>query len=123
MNWLRSKAKRLSLLALFALAIQFGLSFGHFHSDRAFAGKAAISGQLSDQASAPSPDNGRDPDGRQDICAICATVALANALIDSVPPVLPLPVVTIAADIRPAVATSGSSTHPLGFQSRAPPQS
>ena len=119
MNWLRSRAKRLSLLALFALALQLGLSFGHVHPDRAFAAKATIS----DQASAPSPDNGRDPDGRQDFCAICATVALANALIDSAPPVLPLPLETAASDSLPASAASGPSTHSLGFQSRAPPQS
>ena len=33
MNWVRGEAKRLSLLALFALAIQFGFSFGHIHAD------------------------------------------------------------------------------------------
>ena len=119
MNWLRSRAKRLSLLALFALALQFGLSFGHVHHDRAFAGTATIS----DQASVPSRDNGGDTDGRQDLCAICATVALANALIDSAPPVLPLPVVSAAAEMLPAAAASRAGTHPLGFQSRAPPHS
>ena len=119
MNWLRSRTKRLTLLALFALALQFGLSFGHVHHDRAFAGKATIS----DQASAPSRDNGGDTDGRQDLCAICATVALANALIDSTPPVLPVPAETIASDILPASAAHSTSAYPLGFQSRAPPQS
>ena len=120
MNWLRSKAKKLSLLALFALALQLGLSFGHVHHDRAFAGTATIS----DQASAASRDNSNsDTDGRQDLCAICATVALANALIDSAPPVLPLPVVSAAAEMLPAAAASHAGTHPLGFQARAPPQS
>ena len=120
MNWLRSKAKKLSLLALFALALQLGLSFGHVHHDRAFAGTATIS----DQASAASRDNSNsDTDGRQDLCAICATVAMANALIDSTPPVLPVPVETTASDIfRPSAARSASA-HLLGFQSRAPPQS
>ena len=117
MNWLRSRTKRLTLLALFALALQFGLSFGHVH--HAFAGKTTIS----DQASAPSRDNGGDTDGRQDLCAICATVALANALIDSTPPVLPVPAETIASDILPASAAHSTSAYPLGFQSRAPPQS
>lgn len=117
MNWLRSQTKRLTLLALFALALQFGLSFGHVH--HAFAGKTTIS----DQASAPSRDNGGDTDGRQDLCAICATVALANALIDSVPPVLPLPLVTTAADSLLTSVASSAAAQPLGFQSRAPPQS
>jgi hypothetical protein len=119
MNWLRSQTKRLTLLALFALALQFGLSFGHVHHDRAFAGKTTIS----DQASAPSRDNGGDTDGRQDLCAICATVALASALIDSVPPVLPLPLETTAPDILIASVASSAAAQPLGFQSRAPPQS
>ena len=119
MNWLRSQAKRLTLLALFALALQLGLSFGHVHHDRAVAGKTAIS----DQASAPSRDNGGDTDGRQDLCAICATVALANALIDSAPPVLPLPLEAVASETLAVAAANGPSTHPLGFQSRAPPQS
>ena len=119
MNWLRSRAKQLTLLALFALALQLGLSFGHAHHDRAFAGKTAIS----DQASAPSRDNGGDTDGRRDLCAICATVALAQALIDSVPPVLPLPLQTAAPDSLLTLVVSSASPHPLGFQSRAPPQS
>lgn len=119
MNWLRSKAKKLSVLALFALAVQLGLSFGHTHHDRAFAAKATISSQTS--ASSPSSNNDRDTDGRQDLCAICATVALANALIDSVPPVLPLPLEATASDGVTGAVTSETSTHPLGFQSRAPP--
>ena len=119
MNWLRSRAKKLTLLALFALALQLGLSFGHVHHDRAFAGKTVIS----DQASAPSRDNSGDTDGRQDLCAICATVALANALIDSAPPVLPQPLETAALDRLFASVASHASAHPLGFQSRAPPQS
>ena len=105
------------MLALFALALQLGLSFGHVHHDRAFAGKTAIS----DQASAPSRDNGGDTDGRQDLCAICATVALANALIDSAPPVLPLQLEAAASDNLAVAIASGQSAHPLGFQSRAPP--
>ena len=117
MSWLRSRAKRLTLLALFALALQLGLSFGHAHQDRAFAGKTAIS----DQASPPSRDNGGDTDGRQDLCAICATVALAQTLIDSVPPLLPLPLQTAAPDGLLTLVASSASAHPLGFQSRAPP--
>ncbi len=119
MNWLRSRAKKLTMLALFALALQLGLSFGHIHHDRAFAGKTTIS----DQASPPSRDNGGDTDGRRDLCAICATVALANALIDSVPPVLPLPLETTAPDGLLISVASSAATHPLGFQSRAPPLS
>ena len=117
MFWLRSKAKRLSLLALFALALQFGLSFGHVHAGQAAAGKTTVIGL----ASPASPDSGSDTDGRADQCAICATIALANALIDSPPPVLPLPAKVAASDIFVAAVASDPSQHPLGFQSRAPP--
>ena len=44
-NWLRTKAKRLSLLALFALALQLGLSFGHTHANVAVAGISASGSQ------------------------------------------------------------------------------
>lgn len=117
MVWLRSKAKRLSLLALFALALQFGLSFGHVHGGQAAASKTTVIGL----ASPASPDSGNDADGRADQCAICATIALANALIDSPPPVLPLPAEATAPDIFVAPVAIDSSQRPLGFQSRAPP--
>ncbi|MDO8981832.1 MAG: DUF2946 domain-containing protein, partial [Afipia sp.] len=55
MNWLRSKAKRLSLLALFALALQLGLSFGHTHHDVAEPG-ISVSASLS-PASTPDADH------------------------------------------------------------------
>ena len=118
MKWLRARTRKLSLLALFALAMQIGLSFGHFHHDRAVSGKTTI---VSSLASSTSPDSGKDTDSRGDQCAICATIALANALIDSLPPTLPLPVATTASDTLRAAAASDASTHPLGFQSRAPP--
>ncbi|MBN8980301.1 MAG: DUF2946 domain-containing protein [Rhizobiales bacterium] len=117
MFWLRSKAKSLSFVALFALALQLGLSFGHVHADRALAGKTAVAGLLSSTSS----DSGNDTDNRADLCAVCVTIAIANALIDSAPPVLPLPVVTTASDILPVAVASGASTTALGFQSRAPP--
>ena len=117
MNWLRSKAKRLSWLALLALALQLGLSFGHVHHGFTVATEAAIS----TVASAPSDGNGGNTDGRQDVCAICATVALSHALIDSTPPVLPLPVEVIASDSLPAFVASSAIASSLGFQSRAPP--
>jgi hypothetical protein len=40
MNWFRKHLKHGSRLALFALAIQFALSFGHFHGSVAQAASA-----------------------------------------------------------------------------------
>ncbi len=117
MKWSRSKAKSLSLLALFALALQFALSFGHIHAD-AFAAPAAIS----DYASTPTSDSEHQQNDPADICAICATVAMANALVDAAPPALPVPLsnaVAISAD----PASHVTATRLAAFQSRAPPRS
>src|SRR4030081_2334068 len=42
MRWFRSNIRLASRLALFALAIQFLLSFGHFHGSRAQAAPALV---------------------------------------------------------------------------------
>ena len=117
MNWFRSNIKHGSRLALLALAIQFALSFGHFHGIAAQAAPAIQ--QLSQQA----PSN-QDSDHRPtDPCAICAVMALANAVLFATPPVLPLPqavefpyLTTDAAFVR----LDGSR---VAFQPRAPPAS
>ena len=44
MNWFRKHVKTGSRLALFALAIQFALSFGHFHGEVARAAPAIQAG-------------------------------------------------------------------------------
>src|SRR5450755_1762807 len=90
MKWFRSNIKHGSRLALFALAVQFVLSFGHFHGITAQAAPAIQSGPvLSDPAyatSLPAPDtvshstqpSPSDPDSdRQpaDACAICAVMS------------------------------------------------
>jgi hypothetical protein len=85
MKWLRSNIKHGSRLALLALAIQFGLSFGHFH------GIAAQAAPAIQQISQQAPSN-RDSDQQPaDPCAICAVMALANAVLFAAPPVLLLP--------------------------------
>ncbi|MEH2512333.1 hypothetical protein V1291_003687 [Nitrobacteraceae bacterium AZCC 1564] len=120
MKWLRSNARRLSVLALFALALQLGLSFGHFHADHAFAAPAVVS----DHASAFTPDSsGHKHDKPADICAICATIAMANALVDAAPPVLPAPLDTKATEVLADFAYGASATRLVAFQSRAPPRS
>ena len=119
MKWLRSNAKRLSVLALFALALQFGLSFGHIHSDHAFAAPAAVS----DHASASNSDSGHHQDNPADVCAICTTIAMANALVDATPPVLPVPLDTNATEVLADPASHVTAIRLVAFQSRAPPRS
>ncbi len=116
MNWLRLRAQKLSLLALFALAMQFGLSFGHNHLDRTFIGTA-----LSSQIAVSSPDTNGDGDTRNDVCAICTTVAMTGSAVNAAPPTLPHPINFVATEI---FSTGGfirfEARRPV-FQSRAPP--
>ena len=83
------------MLALFALALQLGLSFGHTHANVAVAGISASGSQS--QASTPDADH--DQDVHHDLCAICATIAMASSLVASGPPSLALPLAITAQQI------------------------
>ena len=119
MHWIRSQARKLSLLALFALAMQFGLSFGHVHAHEAPA--SAVSQNAS--TNTPAPDTDHDHDAGKDICAICATVAMANALLDATPPLLPLPASIHATRLTATFDIAVMPPRHAAFRSRAPPRS
>jgi hypothetical protein len=110
MKWFRSNIRPGSRLALFAVAIQFLLSFGHFHGSRAQAAPALVDATQSglhdtvsfaathlaaldraslEEASRPvrlKASSDREPGGQPtDDCAICAVMALANAMVVATP--------------------------------------
>ncbi|MBX9711495.1 MAG: hypothetical protein K2X60_10720, partial [Xanthobacteraceae bacterium] len=118
MNLVRSKARTLSLLALFTLAVQFSLSFGHVHGGTF----APLSAQTS-FANTSLPSTDRDPDGGNDVCAICVTIAMANTLVDAAPPILPLPAQIHTAPVVISALLDTAQPQRLSFQSRAPPRS
>ena len=104
MKWFRSNIKRGSRLALFALAIQFVVSFGHFHAAAAqaiqpdtapfelsHANGLAAPDAVSESAQQPSPASPDSDQQQGDPCAICAVIALANAVLFATPPILLLP--------------------------------
>src|SRR5665213_663002 len=116
MKWIRSNVRHGSRAALFALAIQFALSFGHFHALAAQAAPAMASAQQ--QLPASNPDSDRHPN---DNCAICAVMALANTVTFATPPVLLLPQ---AVDFLYRTTDAGfvhRSGVRVAFQPRAPP--
>jgi hypothetical protein len=124
MKWFRSNIKTGSRLALFALALQFALSFGHFHA--AAQAAPAIQSSLSyvpTTAGEPTqqPASDRDSDRKQsDPCAICAVIA-ANAVLFATPPLLLLPQgIEFLYLTTDAEFTHLNSAYPA-FQSRAPP--
>jgi hypothetical protein len=118
MKWLRSNIRHGARVALFALAVQFVLSFGHFHGVAAQAAPEIQSAQQ--QLPASDHDSDQQPG---DSCAICAVIALANAVLFATPPVL-LPPQAVEF-LR--VATDAEFVHlnpaRVVFQPRAPPSS
>jgi hypothetical protein len=117
MKWFRSNVKHGSRLALFALAIQFALSFGHFHGAAAQAAPNAFT-QAVPQQPAPDHDSDRHSD---DPCAICAVMALANAVLFASPPVLPLPQAVEFLHLVTAAEFVHLNSARVAFQPRAPP--
>ena len=133
MKWFRRHIKTGSRLALFALTLQFALSFGHFHWDAAQAATALRSqtGVTHEQAVAPDaaiqahqPPSGHD-DGQpaNEPCAICAVMSMASQMLFATVALLPLPdaieqsfLVTDADFALPGFSQSA-------FRSRAPPVS
>jgi hypothetical protein len=139
MKWFRKHIKTGSRLALFALAIQFALSFGHFHgvaaqaapaiqaglsqADLAYIGTVAAPDAASEAARKQQPSTPESDRQPADACAICAVIALAGNLLFATPPVLLLPqAVEFLYRTTDAEFAHLGSIH-LAFQSRAPPVS
>ena len=141
MKWFRSNPRIGSRLALFALAIQFVLSFGHFHGVSAQAtsvdakpsglhdgvgSAAARLGTSAAQANAAGvvrkTTSGDLPAGQgSDDCAICTVMALANAMVGAAPPDLPAPQATAFCYLPAAARVADPDSARIAFQPRAPP--
>jgi hypothetical protein len=125
MNWFRSTIRPFAQLALFALAVQMVVSFGHMHRDDlglpplatghwAYfpSGVAQVLTGPADRDQYPLSD---------DYCPICASIAL---LATGAPP---LPPVTVAPPLISLVWSSPFSLYlaatqaTFSFQARAPP--
>lgn len=106
-------------LALFALALQLTLSFGHIHAeDFARSGSAIAQSHSAPGGGHNDGDQNRDNDG----CAICAVMHLAAA---SLVPTAPSVILPPAAAFTSLVALDRSALPPAlrqPFQARAPPQ-
>jgi hypothetical protein len=114
-----------SYLALFALAFQLAVSFGHVHLDHiapVSASAAMIaSAQLSaDDASAPATPTGHEG-LTDDCCPICTLIHLAGALMPAQTPPLPLPSIFGRSRLEAAIEFNLAASHRVLFQARAPP--
>jgi hypothetical protein len=137
-NWFRKHLKHGSRLALFALAIQFALSFGHFHGEVARAAPAIQTGladadlaiaatlatpQAPSEAAQQQPsdhDTGHQPANG---CAICAVISLANNFLFATPPLLELPQAVALLHLTTGAEFAHLGSLHTAFQSRAPPVS
>lgn len=136
MVWFRSNIKCVSRLALFALAIQFTLSFGHFHalppsspSRHPSASASPESSHLErffdqvvvDSTTQPPASDRSSDDHPGDICAICLVMAMANSILFAAPPVLLLPQAFEYSYLAPDTDLVRANAAHTGFQPRAPP--
>jgi hypothetical protein len=123
MKWFRSNIRHGSRTALFALAIQFALSFGHFHALAAQAAPAIGSGAAL-SVTEPAQHLPSNPDSDQhpnDACAICAVVAMANTVLFATPPLLLLPQAVEFLYLTTDAEFVHLNTIRVAFQPRAPP--
>jgi Protein of unknown function (DUF2946) len=121
MCWFRSRRFG-SYLALFALAFQLAVSFGHVHLDEiAPRSAAAFAGtQSGDEGNAPSSPTGRE-DVADDCCPICTLIHLAGALVPAETPALPLPSMFGHLRLAAAVEFDLAPSQAALFRARAPP--
>ena len=120
MRWFRANRRFSGTLALFALALQFTLAFGHIHL-REFAGVPGVAAAQTLATTADPTGNNSTGHSADDYCLICATTNLAGTLV--LPDLVALPVPVQSTDTSYAYVCSavcGRIDHAL-FRARAPP--
>jgi hypothetical protein len=120
MRWFRSNRKAGSRLALFALALQLVLSFGHIHRADIYGPASAAASALATEKSPSLPSDQPSKHG-DDYCAICAAVSLLGNSFFAQAPQLPVPIVSHAVVQADQVAAFFIAPRRASFQSRAPP--
>ena len=121
MHWARAKRKYCGALALFALALQFMLSFAHLHPEDIFGQGGPSFALLAAERSQPLSTDPH-PSHNDDYCAICATMyLLGSSPIPEAPPLLPLSFVWQRIDRFDDTVATFVALRRRPFQSRAPP--
>src|SRR5262245_6924642 len=125
MRWFRSRSRLAAYLALFALAFQLAVSFGHVHLARVAALSAGASSLAGTQPSADSLTAPSNPAGREhpadDHCPICTLIHLSGALVPAEMPSLPLPAVFSRLRLEAAAEFDLTASPGALFRARAPP--
>jgi hypothetical protein len=129
MRWIRSNMRLGAWCALFALALQLALSFGHVHLDGGLKSpRSGLTALFAKTVPAAIPDvpalpSSHDPNGQAaDFCDICALIHLAGTLVPAASPALPLPAVFSLTPL-PIISADRelAASRPFSFRARAPP--
>jgi Protein of unknown function (DUF2946) len=112
-------------LALFALAVQIVLSFGHMHRDDLGLSPLPVSdgiqvASVMTRAPVGSADQGHHP-ASNDYCPICVSVGLVATALPSLPPVPVEPVLVRRERLSETSVQRPSIQIWRSFQARAPP--
>ena len=125
MNWFRSSLRSRACIALFAVALQVVVSFGHVHPDDLGLPplNEAAQTQILPQPTA-SPANSTDQDqrpGPDHYCPICASMALLGTGAPASAPCLTVSVLVVSflPPEKPSYGLLPQLT--LSFQARGPP--
>jgi hypothetical protein len=127
MGWIRSNRRPSAWAALFALALQLYLSFGHIHPDDIY-GPLGESLMVAEAVVLPSAQSVRSiPVGQpwyasDALCPICETTYfLSTSFTAEAPQVSPLPFVALSVEHSTLVTALFVAPRRAAFQSRGPP--
>jgi hypothetical protein len=120
MHCIRANVKFGSYCALFALAVQLLVSFGHIHGiGRSWAPPQAAADRTVAANTAGKPVKPAVP--TIDYCAICASISLAGSVVPPATPIIPPPRISgRTLPWRSAEHALAAPQHP-DWQARAPP--
>ena len=119
MRWSRTHLRLASYIALFALAVQLVLTFGHVHLN-SVGGQSATKIVASVGTAPPAGHDG--PKVADDFCAVCALIHLAGTLVPA--EVAALPLLVVFGQLRrpeSALHFALPTSPPAAFAARAPP--
>lgn len=120
MRWLRNHIRQGSGLALFALALNLVLSFGHVHAPRT-TDDAPAKVVVASSAHAAVPAHDEDGDASDELCSICLAMAALSSAVAAPPPVLAAVPVVRVATAQPHDRHAAAISRTNAFWSRGPP--
>jgi len=125
MSWLRSNGRKISWIAFFALSCHFIVTFSHVHIEHFGVASSALmkladAGDHSHHRTAPMAPKKRFTHS-PDLCAVCGSINLANALVLPASPGIILPGSSIQKARWSLAAVAPPTYDHFHFYARGPP--